>query len=489
MTNDIEKVSAENVENVENVESVAATKQAVDIDEDEEYTYAEQRKIIHRVDRRLVIICGAAYCISLMDRTNVSVAAITGMMEDLELHIGFRYSIMVLVFFAVYIVFQPLATAIIRRIGPRIFISSIVISWGAVLVGFAYSPNWQTLTVLRGLLGLLESGFFPGTVYLLSCWYSRFEVQKRYSLFYLIGCVASALSGILAFGFSQMKPLEGLNGWQWIMIMQGVLTFIVGFLCMVFVVDFPDKGYNTWGFLNERECAFIIRRLNRDRADANPEPFSLIKFLRPALDLKIWGFAFIFFSLTTVTYAIAYFLPIILRDNMGFSIGASQCLVAPPYVLAGILMVSTSWVGDKYRIRAPILVFNSVITLIGLPIMGFAKSPAVRFFGVFITTAGANANIPASMAYQANNIRGQWTRAFASATLVAFGGIGGIAGSLVFRSQDAPEYIPGIWAAIACQLCLILVVVSLSIYFWICNRRADRGLKVIEGSPDFRYTI
>lgn len=134
---------------------------------------------------------------------------------------------------------------------------------------------------------------------------------------------------------------------------------------------------------------------------------------------------------------------------MGFSVAAAQCLVAPPFVLAGILMVATSWVGDKYRMRAPILAFNSVVTLIGLPIMGFAESSAVRFFGVFLTTAGVNANIPACMAYQANNIRGQWTRAFASATLVAFGGIGGIAGSLVFRSQDAPDYIPGIWAVIA----------------------------------------
>ncbi|KAL4783270.1 major facilitator superfamily domain-containing protein [Aspergillus varians] len=486
MVNDIEKVSAETLENVGNAPT---TKGVVDIDVDEEFTYEEQRKIIHRVDRRLITACGAAYCISLMDRTNVSVAAITGMMEDLELYVGFRYSTMILAFFVTYIVVQPLATAVIRRIGPRIFISTIVMSWGACLLGFAYAPNWQTLTGLRALLGVLESGFFPGSVYLLSCWYSRFEVQKRYSWWYLIGCVASALSGILAFGFSQMAPLQGLHGWQWIFIMQAVLTFCIGILCMIFVVDFPDKGFNTWGFLNERECAFILRRLDRDRADANPEPFHIVKFLRPALDLKIWGFAFIFFALTALSYGIAYFLPIILRDNMGFSVAASQCLMAPPFAAAGILMLVTSWIGDKYRMRAPILIFNSIITLIGLPLMGFASKAGVRLLGVFLTTAGSSANIPACMAYQANNIRGQWTRAFASATLVAFGGIGGIAGSLVFRSQDAPDYIPGIWAVIACQLCLLLVVGALSLHFWISNRRADRGELIIEGSPDFRYTL
>ncbi|KAL4975307.1 major facilitator superfamily domain-containing protein [Aspergillus desertorum] len=416
MVNDIEKISGEQIstENVENVDSPR-------------FTYEEQRKIIHRVDRPLVTITGAAYCISLMDRANVSIAAIAG--------------------------------------------------WGACLIGFAYSPDWRALTDLRAVLGILEAGFFPGAVYLLSGWYSRYEVQKRYSFFYLIGCFASALSGILAYGFSQMAPLQGLSGWQWIFVMQGMLTFFVGILCMIFVVDFPGKGYNTWGFLTERECAFILRRLDRDRPDANPEPFNLIKFLRPALDLKTWGFAFIFFSITTVAHTASRTSPIILRDNMGFSVAEAQCLTAPPHALAGILMVITSWVAD------------SVLALIGLPILGFAKSAAVRYCGVFLTTAGANANIPASMACQANNIRGQWTRAFASAALVAFGGIGGIAGSLVFRSQDAPDYIPGIWAVIACQLCLLIVVGALCLYFWISNRKADRGEKIIEGSPDFRYTL
>jgi MFS family permease len=153
--------------------------------------------------------------------------------------------------------------------------------------------------------------------------------------------------------------------------------------------------------------------------------------------------------LTTVTYAIAYFLPMILTYGMGYSVGVSQCLIAPPYFFAAILMFASSWFGDRYRMRGPVLIFLACVTLVGLPMMGFLKGNAARYVGVFLTTAGANSAIPAAMAYQANNIRGQWTRAFASATLVGFGGVGGIAGSLVFRSQDAPAYIPGIWAAIA----------------------------------------
>jgi hypothetical protein len=96
-------------------------------------------------------------------------------------------------------------------------------------------------------------------------------------------------------------------------------------------------------------------------------------------------------------------------------------------------MFSTAWVADKYRMRGPIIAANSVVTIVGLGMMGWAPGVPGQYAGVFFTCAGANSNIPHMMSWQANNIRGQWKRAFCSATLVAFGGIGGIAGSLVFR--------------------------------------------------------
>lgn len=167
---------------------------------------------------------------------------------------------------------------------------------------------------------------------------------------------------------------------------------------------------------------------------------------------------------------------------MGFSVGASQCLVAPPYALAAIVMYTTSYLGDKYHLRGPIIAFNMVLCLIGLPIMGFHSNSAVRYFGVFLTTAGANANVPATMAYQANNIRGQWKRAFCSATLVGFGGFGGIAGSLVFRTKDAPDYHPGLYACIACALLTLVILAITTPVFIAKNKQAARGEIELEAS-------
>merc|ERR1712224_1136538 len=121
--------------------------------------------------------------------------------------------------------------------------------------------------------------------------------------------------------------------------------------------------------------------------------------------------------------------------------------------------------------------------------LAYAEAVGARYFGCFLICAASNGGIPTVMAYQANNIRGQWKRAFASATLVGFGGIGGIAGSLIFRSQDAPHYRPGIYAALACDGLIIMIVGILSIHFRRCNRKVAKGQMVIEGLEGFRYTI
>jgi MFS family permease len=113
---------------------------------------------------------------------------------------------------------------------------------------------------------------------------------------------------------------------------------------------------------------------------------------------------------------------------------------------------------DRHHIRGPVIIFNAGLGLIGLPLLGFVKNNGIRYLGIFLATISANANIPAILTYQANNIRGQWKRAFCSATLVGTAGIGGIVGSTVFRDQDAPGYRPGILVTIGTNVIIVVVV-------------------------------
>lgn len=519
------------------------------------FTPEEQKKIIRRIDKRLVLTLGFLYCVSLMDRTNLGIAVVAGMGVDLVLT-GDRYSVIVLLFFITYVLLQPPATVVLRKVGPRLFLPTITLLWGVTMICFGFVKDWSDLIGLRLVLGVFEAGFFPGKcyichvhidfllifprgcAYLLSCWYPRYDLQKRNAVFYLIGSMASAFSGILAYGFSQLKGhgsgpdwwgahygptkanptapsgyLPGIAGWRWIFILQGVITVVLALFSYLLIVDFPELSTHSFGlkFLNQKEADFVVARIEKDRHDAIPEAFHLGKYLKSGLDLKVWGFAALFGLTTTNTYAIAYFLPIILNAGMGFDVAASQCLIAPPYVLAAIVMYAFAYLGDKWHLRSPFILANGVLLLIGklalpfdriiefsaadqdlrlgLPLLGYLDNVGVRYFGVFIATTACNANVPCVLTWQANNIRGQWKRALCSATLVGAGGIGGIIGSTVFREQDKPDYHPGILTCMISSALIILITLALDYKFWRANKRASSGGKPIEGLQGFLYTF
>lgn len=145
-------------------------------------TPAELRGIVRRIDRRLVVTLGILYCVSLMDRSNLGGAAIAGMIDDMTL-IGTRYSVIVLVFFITYVLAQPPAVVAMRKVGPRLFLPTICLLWGVVMVCFGFVTNWESLVGLRLLLGLLEAGYFPGILHptpvVPSYWYVTMLTQPH----------------------------------------------------------------------------------------------------------------------------------------------------------------------------------------------------------------------------------------------------------------------------------------------------------------------
>lgn len=271
--------------------------------------------------------------------------------------------------------------------------------------------------------------------------------------------------------------------------MEGILTCLVAIGGYFLLIDFPDKAKRHKHFLTDAEVDFVVARIDYDRADAAPTEFKIKEYLANMGDLKVWAFAALFGLTTTTSYAIAYFLPVILREGMGFDVAAAQCLVAPPFVAAGIWMYVQAIYSDKYRQRGAGILVNAILTVVGMCLLGFADGNGVRYFGVFLATMGSYANVPSVLTYQANNIRGQWKRALCSATLVGSGGIGGIIGSTVFRQQDAPGYKWGIVTCILANGLIILITLALTWKFKRANKRVDNGGKMIEGQVGFKYTI
>lgn len=109
----------------------------------------------------------------------MSNALIAGMMLELRFDIGDRYSIALLVFFIPYFLFELPSNIVLRMVGAAKWLGGITVAWGLVMLGMGFVNHWWEIAILRTALGILEAGFFPGCVYLISCWYVRYEIQKR----------------------------------------------------------------------------------------------------------------------------------------------------------------------------------------------------------------------------------------------------------------------------------------------------------------------
>lgn len=143
------------------VDATEAATEASYVASIEALTPEERKRTIRRVDIRLVSTLGFLYCVSLMDRNNTGIAMIAGMSTDLVM-IGSRYSIVILLFFIPYVLFQPPSTAILRKVGPRIFLSLTTLVWGLTTIASGFVRTWSDLIPLRLILGACEAGFFPG---------------------------------------------------------------------------------------------------------------------------------------------------------------------------------------------------------------------------------------------------------------------------------------------------------------------------------------
>lgn len=451
-------------------------------------TLALEKRLRLKVDIRLCTIAGLLCSLNLLDSGIISSASVTSMPQDLGLT-GDRFSVSIFIFTVSSIIFQLPSTILVRIVGPRPFFATATFCFGLITFCTAFITSWREMIAFRILLGIAMSGIYPGLTYLISTWYTRKEQQLRFAFLQCGEVIVLATGSIVNFGLNQLDSHSSFRGWQWMFLVQGSITMFIGLLTYLWMVDFPEQSGNSFHFLSPEEAAQAVMRIHRDRKDAqDPGPFPLREVLIHFLDPKLHAFCVLFFLLNIVSTALSYFLPIILQSGMGFSSNKAILLSAPPYYYSVIPVLITSFVGDKYRTRGPIIIFNALCLIAGFSMLGFPSQVAVRYVGAFLATGAYISNWAALNAYQANNITGQWKRATVAAAVSACNGLGGIAGSYIVRSKEAPKYMTAIWVSIGSHILMILIVAACTILFWLANRRQKRVGKVIEGVVGFRHT-
>ncbi|EHY56253.1 retrograde regulation protein 2, partial [Exophiala dermatitidis NIH/UT8656] len=453
----------------------------------------EIKRILRKLDLRLVLTLSVLYLWAFIDRGNLANANIAGMSDDLGLTGTNRYSVLTMIFFIGYILIDAPASFIVRKIGAIIWIPSIVLAWGIVTIAQGFCHSWVPLLVCRIILGFLEGGLIPSAIFLISLWYTRYEAHKRLACFYVVGIASTGLSGLLAFGIENMDGLSGIAGWRWIFIIEGIATCFCAIVAYFTLVDLPDRAtrrnfLRMPPFLTATESNLMHARIEQDRGDSTVEKVTFRAMLRCARDWKVWEFSAHVMLNNVALYAFAYFLPAILQKGLGYSTSKAQLFTFPPYAVAAPWILFCAWLCDRMKVRGPMMIFNSSLYIIGVSMTGFVAKPEVRYGGVFLGVMGITGNIPTNFAYQHNNVVGQTKRALCAALMTTGGGFGGIIAGNIFRAQDAPNYQPALIICLSFQILSMSLVVKNFFYFTWANRQADKGEKVIEENPTFRFT-
>ncbi|KAM0820406.1 putative MFS transporter [Seiridium cardinale] len=450
-------------------------------------TKALERRLRLKVDLRLCTIAGILCSLNLLDSGVISSASVTSMITDLELS-GNRYSVSIFIFTIASIAFQLPSTIAVRTFRPRLYFSMATFGFGLITMCTAFIHTWKEMIALRVLLGVAMSGIYPGLTYLISTWYPRREQQTRFAFLQSGECIILATGSIINASLNQLDGRGGLAGWRYMFLVQGLISLVLGLVTYFWIVDFPEHAHRSLWFLTESEQRLACTRINDDRQDVEIGSFSWKKVLIHAKDAKVYGFACMFFLLNLVSTSLSYFLPIILQSGMGFDANKAILLSALPYYWAVIPVLASSIFGDRLHLRGPVIVFNCICLITGFSMLGFTEQVTVRYLGTFLATGAYISNWAALSAYQAGNITGQHKRIFTAALVTMFNGAGGIAGSFIVRSNEAPRYITAIWVSIGSHVLIILLVAGFSAYFYVENNAARSGKKILEGVEGFRFT-
>lgn len=188
---------------------------------------------------------------------SVGNAKVAGMEQELELDSN-RYSIALVVFFVGYVVFEIPSNMLLEHIKPNVWLPIIMFAWGCVTIGMAFVKTYQGLIGFRVAMGVLEAGFAPGVLLVISSWYKKSEQSKRFAVYISAAILSGAFGGLIAGGIvGGLDGVHGIAGWRWLFIVEGAATAGVSIIASFLLLDFPA----TTTRLTERERELALARM------------------------------------------------------------------------------------------------------------------------------------------------------------------------------------------------------------------------------------
>jgi MFS transporter, ACS family, 4-hydroxyphenylacetate permease len=340
-------------------------------------------QVFRKVFRRLIFFLFILLVVSFVDRVNIAFAALT-MNTDLGLSAA-AFGVSITVFYAAYTLFEIPSNLMLAKVGARLWIARIMITWGLASAATMVVAGMWSLYGIRALVGAAEAGFFPGILLYLTYWFPC-TWRARANALFIMGipaaiAIASTISGFIL----QMDGFLGLAGWRWLFLIEGLPAVILGVICLFYLVDGPAKA--KW--LTEQEKQEIASRLERDRvceetATTKRTIWSQLKS-RNVLLLSA-----AYFGLVTSLNSNSTWVPQIVQGVAhGASFAVIGLLTALPALLAVALMPLWAASSDRRNEREWHLCIAMLFAAIGWVVVTYIELPIIRYLGLVFVSIGS----------------------------------------------------------------------------------------------------
>jgi ACS family tartrate transporter-like MFS transporter len=422
------------------------------------------RTTLAKITLRLIPFMFVLYIVAFLDRVNVGFAAL-----QMNENLGFSdtvYGIGAGIFFIGYFIFEVPSNLIMEKVGARIWIARIMLTWGVISSAMFLVGGETSFYILRFLLGVAEAGFFPGMILYLTYWFPARERARAVALFMaaipLSGVIGSPISGAIL----TLDGLAGLAGWQIMFLAEGIPAVLLGIVVLFFLPDGPDDA--RW--LEPEERGWLREALEREnRIKSEHGEYTTRQALTNG---KVWLLSAIYFGVVTSVYGVSLWLPLIIEDLSGFGTFAVGLLGAVPYVAGAVGMVLFARHSDSTGERRWHVAVAAFIATVGLVLTGVTASPVVEMAALTLAALGIYSTLATFWSLPTAFLSG--TAAAAGIALInSVGNLGGFVGPYIvgFLSDSTGSFYAGLLLLAA--LILVAGLLALAV-------RHERSLEEVE---------
>lgn len=409
------------------------------------------RKLIWRIIPFVMVL----YFVSFLDRVNVGFAAMS-----MNKAIGLSSTAFGLgggLFFIGYFLFEVPSNLILHRVGARVWIARVMMTWGIVSAASVFTSGPHSFYVLRFALGAAEAGFFPGIILYLSLWFPAKQRAVAAAWFMAAAPLSTVLGSPISGAIMQMPTMLGLANWQWLYVIEAMPAVVLGFVVLKFLTDKPSQAH--WLRADERE--WLVARMKEESREREAHAGHTATALTALRDPRVLALALIYFGTSAGLYTLGLWAPLIIRQY-GFSALETGLLNAVPSIAAVAAMILWARHSDRTKERTWHVVIPCALAAVGFVCAGRAETALLVVLALVVVNVGISAPKAPLWAMPSQFLSGAGAAA-GIAMINSIGNLGGFVGPFVIGwlkhrtgSYAAGLYFVGATLAVSAVVTLLL---------------------------------